>query len=199
MMPPEGGVNPVVDPKTVLFGQTLGYTLYCIAIILLVGWFGWRLTHAGKGRGVKPGVFYAFVALLAVLGFSLHITTSLTIPWVKPDLHRASIQADRFFPIKVADHRFELPVDRLLARVGETVRFDVVSADLTYGFGVFRPDNTMVFQMQVVPGHKNDVLWKFSEPGLYTIRSTEYSGPKGVGMVVKDAIEVLEAKKREGE
>jgi cytochrome c oxidase subunit 2 len=71
----------------------------------------------------------------------------------------------------------------------------VTTADLTYGFGVFRPDNSMVFQMQVVPGHKNDVLWKFTKPGLFTIRSTEYSGPKGVGMVVKDAIEVLEAER----
>jgi len=184
----------MVDSKLVLFGQTLGYTVYAIVIILLVGWFGWRLTHAGKPKVIKPGLFYAFVAVLAVLGFSLHITTSLTIPWVKPDLDRDSVQADRSFSIKVAGHAFELPTERMVARVGETVRFDVSSADLTYGFGVFRPDNSMVFQMQVVPGHRNDVLWKFTEPGLYTIRSTEYSGPKGFAMVVKDALEVLEAK-----
>ena len=184
----------MVDSKIVLFGQTLGYTIYAVVIILLVGWFGWRLTHPGKGRGMKPGLFYAFVAVLAVLGFSLHVTTSLTIPWVKPDLDRDSVQADRTFAIKVADHRFELPAERMVARVGEKVRFEVDSADLTYGFGVFRPDNTMVFQMQVVPGHRNDVVWTFTEPGLYTVRSTEYSGPKGVGMIVKDALEVLEAR-----
>lgn len=184
----------MVDSKMVLFGQTLGYTVYAIVIILLVGWFGWRLTHAGKPKVIKPGLFYAFVAFLAVLGFSLHIMTSLTIPWVKPDLDRDSVQADRFFSIKVAGHAFELPTERMTARVGETVRFDVSSADLTYGFGVFRPDSSMVFQMQVVPGHRNDVLWTFTEPGLYTIRSTEYSGPKGFAMVVKDALEVLEAK-----
>ena len=184
----------MVDSTVVLFGQTLGYTLYCIVIILLVGWFGWRLTHEGKGRGVRPGVFYAFVAVLAVLGFSLHITTSLTIPWVKPDLHRSLVQADKVFEIRVADHEFQLPAEKLVVKAGEMVRFDVASGDLTYGFGVFRPDNTMVFQMQVVPGHKNDVLWTFTKPGLYTIRSTEYSGPKGYHMIVKDAIEVLEAK-----
>jgi len=184
----------MVDSKIVLFGQTLGYTIYAVVIILLVGWFGWRLPHAGKGKGIKPGLFYAFVAVLAVLGFSLHITTSLTIPWVKPDLDRDSVRADRTFVIKVADHRFELPAERMVARVGETVRFEVDSADLTYGFGVFRPDNTMVFQMQVVPGHRNDVVWTFTEPGLYTVRSTEYSGPKGVNMIVKDALEVLAAR-----
>jgi cytochrome c oxidase subunit II len=184
----------MVDSKIVLFGQTLGYTVYAVVIILLVGWFGWRLTHAGKVKGVKPGLFYAFVAVLAVLGFSLHITTSLTIPWVKPDLDRDSVRADRVFEIKVAGHRFELPAERMVVRVGETVRFEVDSADLTYGFGLFRPDNSMVFQMQVVPGHRNDVVWMFTEPGLYTVRSTEYSGPKGIAMVVKDALEVLEAR-----
>jgi cytochrome c oxidase subunit 2 len=36
----------------------------------------------------------------------------------------------------------------------------------------------------------NDILWQFDKPGVYTIRSTEYSGPAGVGMIVKDAVVV---------
>jgi cytochrome c oxidase subunit 2 len=48
----------------------------------------------------------------------------------------------------------------------------------------------MLFQMQVVPGHRNDILWQFDKPGVYSIRSTEYSGPAGVDMVVKDAVVV---------
>lgn len=183
----------MVDSQVVLWGQTLGYTLYSVAIILLVGWFGWRLTHPGRGRGIKPALFYAFVAVLTVLGFSLHLITMETIPWVKPDLHRGGVAADRVFEIGIAGHEFILPAEKLVVHVGEVVRFDVTTADLTYGFGVFRPDNSMVFQMQVVPGHTNDVLWTFTKPGFYTIRSTEYSGPKGVGMVVKDVLEVLEA------
>jgi cytochrome c oxidase subunit 2 len=50
----------------------------------------------------------------------------------------------------------------------------------------------MVFQMQVVPGHRNEILWQFANPGTYSIRSTEYSGPKGAFMEVKDAVEVVE-------
>jgi cytochrome c oxidase subunit 2 len=85
---------------------------------------------------------------------------------------------------------FKLPSEKLLIDCNDLVLFDVTSNDLTYGFGLFRQDNTMVFQMQVIPGHKNDVLWQFTKPGLYTIRSTEYSGPKGAMMIVKDAVEV---------
>ena len=183
----------MVDSTVVLWGQTLAYTLYAIAIILIVGWVGWRLTKPGKGGGVRPALFFTFVALLAVLGVSLHLITLKTIPWAEPDLHRASVEVDRVFEIQIADHEFRLPAARLVVRIGEKVRFEVTSDDLTYGFGVFRPDNTMVFQMQVVPGHTNDVIWQFHKPGLYSIRSTEYSGPQGVGMVITDAIEVVEA------
>ena len=79
----------------------------------------------------------------------------------------------------------------MIINVNDMVLFDVKSEDLTYGFGLFREDNSMLFQMQVVPGHRNDVIWHFDRPGVYTIRSTEYSGPKGVFMIVKDAVEVV--------
>jgi cytochrome c oxidase subunit 2 len=181
-----------VDSTVVLWGQTLAYTFYCIAMILVVGWVAWRLTKPGKAGGVKPALFFTFTAFLTVLGVSLHLITLKTIPWVEPDLHRASVQVDQVIEIKVANHEFTLPAARLTVKTGEKVRFDVTSGDLTYGFGVFRPDNTMVFQMQVVPGHKNDVIWQFHKPGLYTIRSTEYSGPKGIGMVIPDVIEVVD-------
>lgn len=72
----------------------------------------------------------------------------------------------------------------------EVVLFDVTSNDLTYGFGLFRSDWSMLFQMQVVPGHPNEILWKFSKNGVYTIRSTEYSGPRGVRMIEENAVEV---------
>lgn len=59
----------------------------------------------------------------------------------------------------------------------------MTSSDLTYGFALFRDNHSMVTQMQVVPGHENNLLWTFEENGTYSIRSTEYSGPAGDGMV----------------
>jgi len=83
----------------------------------------------------------------------------------------------------------DIPVE---LRVGEFVEFKATSADVTYGFGVFRQDNSMVFQMQVVPDGDNHIVWKFDEPGSYTVRSTEYSGPGHSAMVLPDAILVTE-------
>ncbi|HEX6330518.1 MAG TPA: cytochrome C oxidase subunit II [Actinomycetota bacterium] len=178
-----------IDSDTVLWGQTVVYTLYALVIIALVGWFGYRVTRPGPSR-VRPALFYSFVGLLAATGVSLHLITYNTIPWAPMDVHRAEATPDRTFRIEVADHEFRLPSDRLEIGCNETVLFDVASDDLTYGFGLFRQDHSMVFQMQVVPGHRNDVLWQFDENALYTIRSTEYSGPEGFDMVVEDAVEV---------
>lgn len=178
----------MIDSTVVLFGQTLAYTFYCLAILSLMGWFAYGITRKGKNGFVKNVLFYSFVSFLIVLGVSLHIITYNTIPWAPMDMNRAEIKPDKVYNITVEKHRFILPEAKLFVNCHEKVLFKVISNDLTYGFGLFRPDNSMVFQMQVVPGHMNDILWKFDKSGVYTIRSTEYSGPKGVDMIVKDAV-----------
>jgi cytochrome c oxidase subunit II len=137
---------------------------------------------------IKNTLFYFFVTFLIVLGVSLHIVTYNTIPWAPIDMNRADIKADKEFDIVAEKHHFILPAEKLVIKCHEKALFKVTSNDLTYGFGLFRQDNSMLFQMQVVPGHMNDILWQFDKPGVYTIRSTEYSGPAGVDMLVKDAV-----------
>lgn len=176
-----------IDSNTVLWGQTLIYSAYALAVILLIGWFAQRLTHPGRSI-VPPKFFYSFVGLLVVVGGSLHLITYNTIPWTPMDLNGAA--AVETYEITVAEHQFHLPSNPIQVPCQKIVKFSVVSEDLTYGFGVFRPDNSMVFQMQVVPGHANDILWKFTKDGTYTIRSTEYSGPVGHNMVVRDSVVV---------
>ncbi len=181
----------MVDSALVLKGQTIAYTFYTVVIMLVMVWFALRITRPGKSK-VNPVLFYTFVGFLTLLGVSLHIITYNTIPWAEMDLNRHEITPDKSFAIDVANHEFILPEEKMVVEVGDIVEFDVTSKDLTYGFGLFREDNSMLFQMQVVPGHRNDILWKFLKPGTYTIRSTEYSGPKGVAMIEENAVEVVE-------
>ncbi len=181
----------MTESTDVLHGLILVYTLYCLAIISLIAWFGYKIIKKGEGAIIRPGLFYTWVGFLIVLGVSIHIFTYNTIPWAPIDLNRNEIKADTVFNISVADHKFVLPDEKLIVKVNQKVLFNVTSGDLTYGFGLFRADNSMVFQMQVVPGHVNDILWQFPKPGIYTIRSTEYSGPAGAQMIVKNAVEVI--------
>lgn len=182
----------MADSKDVLTGLIWVYTLYVSAILSVMIWFAYRITRKGEGKLIKPVYFYIWVSFLVVVGVSLHIFTYNTIPWSPMDLNRSKIQADTVFNIMVENHEFKLPDEKLRIKVNQKVLFNVTSSDLTYGFGLFRQDNTMVFQMQVIPGHKNDLLWQFGETGLFDIRSTEYSGPKGAFMHKKAAVEVIE-------
>ncbi len=180
----------MVDTQVVLNGQTIAYTAYTLAIISLMVWFSVIVTKKGKSSKVSTGLFYTWVGFLVVLGVSLHIATAHTIPWKPLDLHRADIKADKVFDISVENHTFHLPADTLYIDVNDLALFKVTSNDLTYGFGLFARDNSMLCQMQVVPGHMNDLLWQFVKPGIYTIRSTEYSGPLGIQMIEKDVVVV---------
>ncbi len=180
----------MVDSKTVLWGQTLVYSAYVVAILLLVGWFAISVTRPTSERPVKPVLFYSFVGFLVVVGVSLHIVTYNTIPWAESELHRDRYTVDQRFDITMVDHEFRLPSSTLEIACPSTVMFAVDSQDLTYGFGLFREDHSMVLQMQVVPGHANEILWEFDDDEVLTIRSTEYSGPDGADMILPDSVVV---------
>jgi len=179
-----------IDSDTVLWGQAIIYTFYVVVIMLLVGWFAYNITRTGPSK-VSPKLFYSFVGLLVVIGVSLHLVTYNTIPWTKVDLHGDTYATAAQYNITMENHQFMLPSPVLEVPCNQLAEFNVVSNDLTYGFGVFRPDNSMVFQMQVVPWNdQNRIKWNFGENGTFTIRSTEYSGPEGAQMILKDAIHV---------
>jgi len=99
--------------------------------------------------------------------------------------------SDEGFRISIDDYHFTLPPDGIEIKVGEPVKFVVTSYDVTYGFGVFHKTGRMLFQIQVLPGYSNEIIWIFDETGSYTIRSTEYSGPQHPNMVLFDAITVV--------
>jgi cytochrome c oxidase subunit 2 len=122
------------------------------------------------------------------------LTTYNTIPWVKDDLAGTANVAGTY-EITIGNHEWQLPDGQLQVPCNQLVKFSVTTTDLTYGFGIFRADHSMVAQMQVVPGHKNDLLWTFTRNGIYDIRSTEYSGPAGYKIIAPQAIAVAGCEK----
>jgi cytochrome c oxidase subunit 2 len=128
---------------------------------------------------------YVLIVIFVIVNV---ITLSSLIPWQTWQIWQKPVPASTV-EVAYADNviSMETPVE---VKVGEYVAFSATSSDVTYGFGVFRKDNSMVFQMQVLPGRENTMTWKFDEPGTYDVRSTEYSGPKHSDMVVRDAIVV---------
>lgn len=131
-----------------------------------------------------------WLILLIVVAVTFNaLTLSPLIPWQQWNLWSRPAP-DRSYRIDFEDYEIRLPAGGIEFQVGEFVQFVATSQDVTYGFGVFRPDGTIVFQMQVLPGRENTFLWKFTEPGPYDVRSTEYSGPRHPEMFIEDAIRV---------
>jgi len=118
------------------------------------------------------------------------VTLSPLIPW-QNWLYWSTPTPTKEFHISISEYKFTLPSDGITIKAGEPVKFVVTSSDVTYGFGVFYKSGRMLFQIQVLPGYSNEIIWIFDEAGTYTIRSTEYSGPEHPSMVLPDAIMVV--------
>lgn len=183
----------MTDSLEVLGLMKVVYVAYVAIVFSLMAAFAIAITrkHRVKPRFRVP--FYGWIGLLVCVGVGIHLLTFNKIPWVKWDKNGDDIRADREFNISIDDYEFILPAKTLVAHTGEMVRFNLESADYTYGFGLFREDGSMALQMQVVPGHENSMVWQFHEPGVYSIRSTEYSGPRGSALHLPEAFVVAEA------
>lgn len=118
------------------------------------------------------------------------VTLSPLVPWQKWLLWSDQTPDERI-EVEFEDYEIRLPAEGVEVKTGELIEFVAISNDVTYGFGVFRKDGSMVFQMQVIPGYENKITWRFDEQGLYDVRSTEYSGPQSPEMFVEDAIRVV--------
>ena len=181
----------MADSIDVLATLKLVYGIYAFIAISLIAWFGYRITRPSNDQSAaKPAIFWTYVVILALVGTGLHFLTYSKVPWVPIDLKRAGIEPDAVFDITFEDHTMSFSSFPMQVECGEHVVFNAVSNDLTYGFGIFRADHTMLAQMQVVPQSRNDLMWQFGKNGTYYVRSTEYSGPKGARMIAQDAIVV---------
>ena len=179
----------MTDSIDVLATLKLVYGIYAFIAISLIAWFGYRITKPKDDTtGPRPALFWTYVVILVVVGTGLHFLTYNAVPWVPIDLNRADIEPDAVFDITYEDHQMTFASFPMQVGCGEHVVFNATSNDLTYGFGIFRTDHTMVAQMQVVPQSRNDLMWKFEKNGTYYVRSTEFSGPKGARMIARDAI-----------
>jgi len=137
------------------------------------------------------------VLILVFLVFNI-VTLSPLEPWQQWLLWSSPTPTQRV-AIEFENYEIKLPPNGdvlsaskgIQVKAGEFVEFTATSRDVTYGLGAFRPDGTMAFQMQVIPGYQNRLVWKFDTPGMYDVRSTEYSGPRHSEMLVKNAIQVM--------
>ena len=92
------------------------------------------------------------------------ITLSPLVPWQKWLLW-GDPTPQKSFDVEFEDYQIRLPAGGMRGQGRRVCRVHGDLPDVTYGLGVFRQDGTMVFQMQVLPGHENRIVWKFDAAG----------------------------------
>jgi cytochrome c oxidase subunit 2 len=61
---------------------------------------------------------------------------------------------------------------------GSEVTFDVTSADVNHGLGIYDPDGVLIGSVQAMPGYQNELELTLDKPGTYMMACLEYCGFK---------------------
>jgi cytochrome c oxidase subunit 2 len=60
--------------------------------------------------------------------------------------------------------------------LGTTLEFQVTSADVNHGFGIYDAGGRLLAQTQAMPGYTNKLLHTFKQPGTYHVLCMEFCG-----------------------
>lgn len=106
------------------------------------------------------------VALVAIVGGSL-----LELPYSSGAARDATL-------VRVVGGQFYWSLNPTRVRVGSRVRFDVTSADVNHGMGLYAPDGTLIGSVQAMPGFHNKLDLTLDHKGTYLISCLEYCGAR---------------------
>lgn len=111
----------------------------------------------------KPWLLFLVVTLALALGVA-----SFWLPYA------SGAPADR--TVTVVGGQFYWSLSETDLRRGERVRFEVTSADVNHGFGLYDPGGRLIGSVQAMPGYVNDLNVTLEQAGTYTIACFELCG-----------------------
>lgn len=147
-------------------------------IALIAGVFAWVAISSGTKSEYPPIIkkWYKgrtiYGILLVILMLVVTIYTLRDLPYNQP----ANTKAEDIIAVDVVSFQFGWDISEKEFSVGDTVQFDVVTKDVTHGFGLYNPDMDIIAQTQAMPGYTNTIYVTFDEPGTYVVLCLEYCG-----------------------
>lgn len=119
-------------------------------------------------RAVGYAIRRWWLLFLAVLLVAVVGTTLLDLPY--------SSQARHVTVVRVIGGQFYWSASPAKVPAGTHVRFDVTSADVNHGLGLYAPDGKLLGSVQAMPGFHNKLDLTLKEPGEYLISCLEFCG-----------------------
>ena len=78
--------------------------------------------------------------------------------------------------VTVTSRQFAFTVDPPRIDAGVETEFNVDAADVNHAVGLYNPDNTLIKQVNVLPGVTQSFTITLNQPGSYTLRCLEFCG-----------------------
>ncbi len=126
--------------------------------------------------------------LIGLIGLGIVITVA-TLP---PPPYTAQTQRpDGAQEVEVVGAMWYWQLSRAQVQSGRPVLFNVTSADVNHGLGIYDQDLRLLTQTQAMPGYVNKLAYTFTQPGTYSLMCLEYCGLVHHGMM--GTLEVIAA------
>ena len=160
-------------------------TLVGAIAIALIAWFiAVHRTPSQPPGEATPALyrvrFRYFIALVVVLivcfAISMPMVPYVSKRWANPDMVVNATGHMWYWDLSAqsAPDQAAAPVTSIPR--GTLVEFDVTSADVNHGFGLYNDDGRLVAQTQAMPGYVNRLRYRFDVPGTYHILCLEFCG-----------------------
>jgi cytochrome c oxidase subunit 2 len=128
-----------------------------------------RLRHAAVNAEELARRERTWLGIVIALLVALLLATIFYIPY------GASAGTDRQV-VRVRASQFAWRLDPATVKAGTPVEFELTSADVNHGFGVYDANDVLLFQVQVIPGKTQRTVHTFDRPGTYRILCLEFCG-----------------------
>jgi cytochrome c oxidase subunit 2 len=159
--------------------QTLAWTISLVvmgivALAFLAVCSGASRGSADAGSIATTGYRWRARLFWFVVVGGVAITFGTLVNW--PIEGHASDAAKPDVVIQATGHQWRWDLSQDTVDVGQTVEFQVTSADVNHGFAIYKDKTTMIAQTQAMPGFVNRLRVRFTEPGDYEVLCLEYCG-----------------------
>lgn len=166
----------MIDPSFDTFQIVVAIVFATIALALAL-FFAFAARQANREMSleeVRDAAYRArplwFTFLIVLLGGVVAVTL-LFRPY---DADTAKASAT----VKVIGGQFYWSMTPKTVPAGSDVVFEVTSADVNHGFGVYDPMGRLIGNVQAMPGYTNDLELSLDEPGTYLVSCLEFCGLK---------------------
>ncbi|MCP4490986.1 MAG: cytochrome c oxidase subunit II [Gammaproteobacteria bacterium] len=159
--------------------QEIAWIISLVLMLAVVGVFIFVVINSGREMEYEP-VQKRFYFVRTVL-FWIFLIGIIGVTWdslkgLPYAAQKAESQSGKAQIVDAEGYQWYWKLSTHNVKVNQPVIFNVSSADVNHGFGIYDESLTLLAQTQAMPGYINKLEYTFTTPGSYQILCMEYCG-----------------------